>query len=115
MIILENICIKITSRWYINSVLMTEKTVGVYRPSATCEDMFCSNWITKKSQKDISVQSVQINNYNCVKERKEKDSHLYRSHKLLLSEDWFEVVRVDCGIASIFPFMINIPLSSKTV
>jgi len=32
-----------------------------------------------------------------------------------LSEDGFEVVRVDCGIASIFPFRIDIPLSSKSV
>jgi len=32
-----------------------------------------------------------------------------------LSEDGFEVVRVDCGIASILPFRIDIPLSSKSV
>jgi len=94
---------------------MTEKTVGIYKPSAICEDMFCSNWITKKSWKDVSVQSVQINNCNYVKERKEKDSHLYRGHKLFLSEDWFEVVRVNCGIASISPFIINILLPSKSV
>jgi len=34
---------------------------------------------------------------------------------LFLSEDGFEVVRVDCGIASILPFRIDIPLSSKSV
>ena len=84
---------------------MTEKTVGVYKPSAICKDMFCSNWITKKSWKDVSVQSVQINNCNYVKEKKEKDSHLYRGHKLFLSEDWFEVVKVK----------INILLPSKSV
>ena len=33
----------------------------------------------------------------------------------MLSKDWFEVVRVDCGIASIPPFRINIPLSSGSV
>ena len=32
-----------------------------------------------------------------------------------MSEDWFEVVRVDYGIASIPPFRINIPLSSESI
>jgi len=32
-----------------------------------------------------------------------------------LSEDGLEVVRVDCGIASIPPFRIDIPSSSKSV
>ena len=40
---------------------------------------------------------------------------MYEGHKLLLSEDWFEVVRVDCGVASILLFRINIPLSSKSI
>ena len=47
--------------------------------------------------------------------RKEEDGSLYRDHKLFLSEDGFEVVRVDCGIASILPFRIDIPLSSESV
>jgi len=34
---------------------------------------------------------------------------------LFLSEDRFEVVRVDCGIASIPPFRINVPSSSKSI
>jgi len=34
---------------------------------------------------------------------------------LFLSEDRLEVVRVDCGIASIPPFRINILLSSKSI
>jgi len=38
-----------------------------------------------------------------VKGRKEEDSSLYEGCKLFLSEDWFEVVRVDYGIASIAP------------
>ena len=33
----------------------------------------------------------------------------------MLDEDWFEVVRVDYGIASILLFRINIPLSSKSI
>ena len=33
----------------------------------------------------------------------------------MLGEDWFEVVRVDCGIASIPPFKIDIPLSSESI
>jgi len=32
-----------------------------------------------------------------------------------LSEDKFEVVRVDCGIASISFFMKNVPLSSESI
>jgi len=32
-----------------------------------------------------------------------------------LSEDGFEVVRIDCGIASIPLFRIDIPLSSKSI
>jgi len=34
---------------------------------------------------------------------------------LFLSEDGFEVVRVDCSIASILPFRINILLSSESI
>ena len=34
---------------------------------------------------------------------------------MFLSEDEFEVVRVDCGIASIPPFRIDIPLSSESI
>ena len=34
---------------------------------------------------------------------------------MFLSEDRFEVVRVDCGIASIPPFRIDIPLSSESI
>ena len=40
---------------------------------------------------------------------------MYRDCKLFLSEDRFEVVRVDCGIASIPPFRINVPLSSESI
>ena len=34
---------------------------------------------------------------------------------MFLSKNWFEVVRVDCGIANIPPFRIDIPLFSKSV
>ena len=47
--------------------------------------------------------------------RKKKNGSLYRSYKLFLSKDRFEVVRVDCGIASIPPFRIDIPLSSESI
>jgi len=40
---------------------------------------------------------------------------LYKDHKLLLSEDWFEVMRVDCSIASIPLFRIDILLSSESI
>jgi len=50
-----------------------------------------------------------------MKKEEEEDSSLYRDCKLFLGKDWFEVVRVDCGIASISPFRIDIPLSSENI
>ena len=50
-----------------------------------------------------------------MKKRKKKDSGSYRGCKLFLSEDRLEVVRVDCGIASIPPFRIDVPSSSKSI
>jgi len=50
-----------------------------------------------------------------VERRKKKDSGLYRGCKLFLSEDGLEVVRVDYGIASIPPFRIDVPSSSKSI
>jgi len=50
-----------------------------------------------------------------MKGRKKKDSSLYGGCKLFLSEDGLEVVRVDCGIASIPPFRIDVPLSSESI
>jgi len=50
-----------------------------------------------------------------MKKRKEKNSNLYGDYKLFLSKDWFEVVRVDYGIASISSFRIDILLSSESV
>jgi len=47
--------------------------------------------------------------------REKKDCSLYGGCKLFLSEDRFEVVRVDCGIASIPPFRIDILLSSESI
>ena len=40
---------------------------------------------------------------------------MYRGYKLFMSEDRLEVVRVDCGVASISPFRINIPLSNESI
>ena len=49
-------------------------------------------------------------------ERREKEDYsLYRGCKLFLSEDGLEVVRVDCGIASIPPFRIDIPSFSESI
>ena len=47
--------------------------------------------------------------------RKKKDSGLYRGCKLFLSEDGLEVVRVDCSVASISPFRIDISSSSESI
>ena len=49
MIILESICVEITSKWYIDSVVREEKTVWVLRPPAICRDVFCCNWVIKES------------------------------------------------------------------
>ena len=49
-------------------------------------------------------------------ERGEKEDYsLYRGYKLFLSEDGLEVIRVDCGIASIPLFRVDILLSSKNI
>jgi len=50
-----------------------------------------------------------------VERRKKKNYSLYESCKLFLSKDRFESVRVDCGIASISPFRIDIPSSSESI
>ncbi len=49
------------------------------------------------------------------KEEKKKDSGSYRGCKLFLSKDGLEVVRVDCGVASIPPFRIDIPLLVESI
>ena len=53
MIILEDMYMEITNRWYINSIIKEKKTVQIYRPLAICGDIFCSNWIIKEGWKDI--------------------------------------------------------------
>ena len=50
-----------------------------------------------------------------MKRREKKNGSLYGGCKLFMSEDRLEVVRVDCGIASIPPFRIDVPLSSKSI
>jgi len=47
--------------------------------------------------------------------REKKDGSSYRGCKLFLSEDGLEVMRVDCGVASIPLFRIDIPLSSESI
>ena len=49
MIIMENTYMKITSKWYIDSVIKEKKTVRVYRPLTICGDVSCSNWVTRES------------------------------------------------------------------
>jgi len=50
-----------------------------------------------------------------VERREKKDCSSYGGCKLFLSEDRLEVVRVDCGIASIPPFRIDVPSSSESI
>ena len=44
-----------------------------------------------------------------------KNYNLYRGYKLFLSENWFEVMRVDYGIASISLFRIYVLPSSMSI
>jgi len=77
--------------------------------------VFCCNWVTRESQKDVLIKGVQIYDCSCAERRKEENSSSYGGHKLFLSEDGFEVVRVDCGVASISPFRIDVPSSSESI
>ena len=47
--------------------------------------------------------------------REKKDSSSYGGCKLFLSEDGLEVVKVDCGVASILLFRIDVPSSSESI
>ena len=115
MIVLENACVEVTSRWYINSVVEKEQTVWVCRPPAICRGVFCSDWVTRKSRQDVLMQGVQIYDCSCTERREKKDSGSYGGRKLFLSEDGLEVVKVDCGIASIPLFRIDVPSSSESI
>jgi len=53
MIILKNICVEVTSRWYIDFVAKEEETVWVHRLPVFCKDVFCSNWVTREGYKDV--------------------------------------------------------------
>ena len=44
------------------------------------------------------MKGIQIHNCSYMKRRKEKESSLYKGCKLFLSEDRFEVMKVDCGV-----------------
>jgi len=50
-----------------------------------------------------------------MEKRKKEDHSLYGGCKLFLSEDGLEVVRVDCGIANIPLFRVDVLLSSKSI
>jgi len=71
IIVLENVYVEVASRWYIDFVVKEEKTIWVRRPPAICRDVFCSNWVTKESQKDVLMKSVQIHNCSYAERRKE--------------------------------------------
>jgi len=61
------------------------------------------------------MKGIQIYDCSCIERRKEEDCSSYKDCKLFLSEDELEVVKVDCGIASIPPFRVDIPSSSKSI
>ena len=45
-------------------------------------------------------KSIEINNYNHIERRKEKNFCLDKDYKLFVSKNWFEVVKVDHSIVS---------------
>ena len=61
------------------------------------------------------MKGVQIHDCSCMERRKEENGSLYRGYKLFLSEDGLEVVRVDCGVASILLFKIDVLLFSESI
>ena len=61
------------------------------------------------------MKSVQIHDCSCIERRKKEDNSLYWGYKLFLSKDRLEVVRVNCGIANISPFRIDILPSSESI
>jgi len=92
-----------------------KKTVRVHRPSAICRDVFCSSKVTRKSQTNVLVQCVEINDYSCAKRKEKKDSSLYGGCKLFLSQDWFEVVKINYGVISIPFFKIDVLSFSESI
>jgi len=60
MIILENICVEITSGWYIDSVVKEEKTIWICRLLAIYRNVFCSNWVTRESQRNVFFYLLMI-------------------------------------------------------
>ena len=60
------------------------------------------------------VKSVEINDYSYIERKKEEDCYLERYYKFI-DENGLEVIRVDCGIASISFFRIYVSLSSKSI
>ena len=58
MIILENMYVKITGRWFIDFVIKKEKTIVIYRLLAIYRNVFYSNLVTRESQKNVPVWSV---------------------------------------------------------
>jgi len=61
------------------------------------------------------MYGIQIHDCSCVERREKKDGSSYGGYKLFLSENGLKVVKVDCGVASISPFRINVPSSSKSI
>ena len=55
MIILENMCVEITSRWSIDFVIEKEKTVWIHRPLVICRNVFCNNWVTREPKGCLGV------------------------------------------------------------
>ena len=61
------------------------------------------------------IKDVQIHDCSYTERRREENSSLYEGYKLFLSEDRFEVVRIDYSITSIPPFRIDVPSSSESI
>ena len=64
---------------------------------------------------DILVKIIETNDSCYTEQRKDENYCLNRGHKLFISENWLEVVKVNHDIASILFFRIYVLLSSKSI
>ena len=110
MIILENTCIEITSRQYIDSIAQKKKTISHLQ---RCVLLQLDH--QRELKEYLSVECLDQQLWLYKEKERERKQLIQRGYKLFLSEGWFEVVRVDCGIASILSFRIDILLFSESI
>lgn len=61
------------------------------------------------------MKSIKIYNCYCIKQQKKENDSSQECYELFLSKNGPEIVGVDCGVASISSFKVNILLSSEII